>query len=87
MSKKIDKIYTEIISSLISRNKFENYEYAYDIINHLDLKSIYLAQPRLDEIKTIFDNNERNINKYLIIKYEDFFNDKKINFFYILFLY
>ena len=81
----IDEIYGEIIISLIKDGKLEDYDYAYDIINQLDLQSIDITQCIFKKIKEeLLLNNNRYISKYLISKKEDLFNDKIINFYYIL---
>ena len=83
-SKKIDEIYLEIIKSLIENNKFDNYEYIYNIIKQLDLESIDITKFIYDGIHDIINKNQ---NKYLISSKEDLFNNEKINYYYIILKY
>ena len=41
----------------------------------------------IDDIFKILNNNENYINDYILINNEDFSNEKKINFYFILFKY
>jgi hypothetical protein len=84
-SKTVDKIFLEIIISLI-KNKFEDYNYIENRIKQLDIESIKITQIMFNEIKAQLDNKESGINKFLISK-EDLFDDKKINLYYILLKY
>ena len=76
--KKIDEIYIEIINALISSKKIEDFEYAYNILEQLDLKNICLT-------KIIFDGlmNGQNYKVYEINNVEDLNDEKKINFYYL----
>ena len=84
-SKTIDEIYLEIIISLI-KNKFEDYKYIENKIKQLDFESINITQIMFNKIKSLLDNKESDINKYLRSKNKDLF-DKIINLFYILLKY
>ena len=79
LKKKIDEIYIEIINALISSKKIEDFEYAYNVLEQLDLKSISLT-------KTIFDGfmNGQNFEDYEINNIEDFNDEKKVNFNYLI---
>ena len=84
-SKNIDEIYIEIIYSLIFQKKLEDYEFSYNILTQLELKSIDITKKIFDNIKNILDNKNNNcISNYLIEKESDIFDVKKINFYYIL---
>ena len=83
-SKKIDEIYLKIIKSLIENNKFDKYEYIYNIIKELDLELIDITKTIFDGIHDIIKRKE---NDYLIDNKDDLFNNKKINFYYILLKY
>ena len=87
IEKKIDEIYSEIIITLIKKNKFEDYEYTYNIIQQLDLESIDITDSMFEEINNLLNNDEEIKNKYIISKVEDLFDDKKLNFYFILFKY
>ena len=84
ISKKIDEIYIEIIISLIESKKFD--EKAENIVKELDLENIDITIKMFDKISEILDSD-----KYYIInkleKAEDLYDEKKINFYYILFKY
>ena len=82
--KKIDEIYSKIIISLIKKNKFEDYEYTYKIIKTIDFESIDITNKIYEDINDLLNNNESIKNKYNIIKLEDLYDNKKINFYYIL---
>ena len=86
-SKNIDEIYIIIIKALIKLKKFEDYEYTYNIIDQLDLENIAITKLMLDELLIILKEDEDCINYYKIANIEDLFNEKKINFFYILLKY
>lgn len=86
-TKNIDEIYIIIIKALIKLKKFEDYEYTYNIIEQLDLENIAITKLMLDELLKILKEDEDCINYYKITKIEDLFNEKKINFFYILLKY
>ena len=85
-SKTIDEIYI-IIIALIKLKKFEDYKYTYNIIEQLDIENIAITQLMYDELLKILDEDVDYINDYKITKKEDLFNEKKINFFYILIKY
>ena len=86
-SKNIDEIYAEIIKTLIKKEKLENYEYTYNIIKQMDLESIDITEKIYGEIYNLLDENKNYVKEYLVIKEEDLFNYKKINFYYILLKY
>ena len=86
ISKNIDEIYSEIIKSLIISKKFDDYNYIYNIINELDLENINITKIIFDEIsKTL--NNKSNSKHYMISNIDELIDEKKINFYYILFKY
>ena len=86
-SKTIDQIYIDIIIDLL-KNKSENYNYIYNIITEMNLESISITKTMFEEIKNFVDDEKNGtINKYLISKYEDLFDENKISFSYILLKY
>ena len=87
LSKNIDEIYIEIIKALFKSKKIDDYTYTYNIINQLDLENIYITQTMYNGISELLNSNEDYINDYLINNKEDLFNEKKINFYYILLKY
>ena len=84
---KIDKIYTNIIISLIKSRKFEDYDYIINIMNQLELESITITKYMFEKLKILL-NKDMNIKYlYMILNVNDLFDIKKINFYYILFKY
>ena len=77
--KKIDEIYAEIINALIRSKKVEDFEYAYNVFEQLDLKNINLTKNIFDEIM----NKQNYIKDYEINNIEDLNDEKKINFYYL----
>ena len=86
ISKKIDKLYVEIIIGLIKNHKFEDYEYTYDLLDQLDFENIEITKYMFDELYKIL-KNEDIIKTYIISNEEDLTNINKINFYYILIKY
>ena len=84
---KVDEIYANIIIALIIKSKFEEYQNIYSIIKQLNLESIDITNIIYDKINNILESNEIIKNKYLISKTEDLNDEKKINFYFILFKY
>ena len=82
----LEKLYLYILIELIENKKLENYDFAHDILTNLDFENIDLNLNMLEKLKTIL-NDERYINDYKIEDLEDFFMEKKINFYYILIKY
>ena len=78
LKKKIDVIYLEIINALIRSKKIEDFEYAYNVFEQLDLKNINLTN-------TIFEGliNGQNYEYYEINNVEDLNNEKKVHFYYL----
>ena len=82
ISKKIDEIYIELITSLIKSKKFDSYEEIYKIISELELENIFITKTMFDKLSNILNSEE--CNYYIIKDREDLFIQKKINFYYIL---
>ena len=78
-----DDIYIKIIISLIKKNKFNDYDYVYNIINQLELETINITHHMYSELVNAL-NKEINLKDYIITKIEDFYNITKVNFYYIL---
>ena len=83
----IDEIYINIIIALISKKNFENLEYILNILNQLKIKNIDLNKTMFDKLNNFFKDNENIKKEYRIIKLEDLFIEKKINFYFVLFKY
>jgi hypothetical protein len=85
IKEKLDELYINIIGKLITSKKFEDNEYISDIMNQLDIENIHLSNEMFEKLSKIL--NESNLNDYTISKKEDLDNEKKINFYNILFKY
>ena len=81
---KIDKLYMKIIKWLILNKKFDDYEYTYNILNKIELFNVNLTKEMIDELYKILNEKKKYVIDYLIKSKEDLFNEKKINFHYIL---
>ena len=81
----IEEIYLNIIISLLEKEKLEDYEYASNIFDQLGLKTINITENIYNELKKIFDSDENYIKKYIIRNLEDLCDEKKINFYFIIF--
>ena len=86
ISIKIDKIYINIIEGLIKLNKFENFEYIYNIAEELDLESIEITRTMYEELYEIF-TKEEYVKIYIISDLNDLGIPIKINFYYFLLKY
>ena len=85
----IDKLYVQIIIGLIESNKFENFNFAYDIICQLNLEEIDVTKSMYDNIKQFLDNekNQKILNTYIIKEENDLKDESKVNFNFILINY
>ena len=84
---KIDELYMEIIKALIINKNIEDYECTYNLLNQIELINIDLTKEMFNDLLKFINENEKNINDYLIMNKEDLFNDKKINFYFIFLKY
>ena len=83
----IDKIYADIINSLIKNKKIENnYDDSIDILNQIDIENINITQEIYDKLNNTLNDNEI-INEYRIEKNDDIYDETKINFYYVLIKY
>ena len=85
--KKIDEIYIDIINSLIKKRKFDDYKYTSDVLNQLELKNIDITEKMTEELFKVLNSKEKYVNDYLILKNEDLYDEKKVNFYYIFKLF
>ena len=85
--KNVDEIYIDIIYILMKERKFEDYEYSNKILKELDLENIDITKYMLDNLNKFLNSNESYIIDYMINCVEDLVNEKKINFYYLLFKY
>jgi hypothetical protein len=94
--KNLDEIYGDILDALIRTNNFVDYKFSYNIIKKLDLENIYITETIFNKLYKTF-NNEDSVKNYVINFIKDDINnkiiddlnnnEKKINFYYILFKY
>ena len=77
-------MYIEIIVELIKQKKLENFEFTFDIIKQLNFEIIDITKIMLDKLYEILNNNEYYINDYIISNGKDLYNEKKLNFYFIL---
>ena len=59
----------------------------YKIIEQLDLENINITKSIFNEIFKTLSSNENLINQYRLNTFDDLFDSKKIDFYYILFKY
>ena len=87
LEKDVDEIYLEIILSLIKNKNIYNYSSIYEeVIEDLDLKSIYLNELMFKGIAQSLDENNDYLKKYQINDLKDL-DEEKIDFYYILIKY
>jgi hypothetical protein len=84
-NEKLDELYINIIGKLITSKKFEDNDYISDIMIQLDMENIHLSNEMFEKLSKFLI--ESNLEEYAISKKEDLDNEKKINFYYILFKY
>ena len=68
-------------------NNIINNKKNYNIINQLELENINITKIMFDELSQILNSNKSYINEYIILKEKDLYNEKKINFYFILLKY
>ena len=89
LSEKIDSIYIKIIIYLIINKKFDDYKYINDLFEELDLKFIKITKYMFYELNKALTNVNNIIisNNYNMKNPKDLLDEKKINFYYLLFKY
>ena len=85
----IEDVYTKIIIYLINNKKLEDYEYAKNIFEQMDMENIELTEKMFGELKNFFEleANKESICTFKIVNYKNLINQDFINFFFILFKY
>ena len=86
-SKKIDYIYVQIINYLIINKKLDDSEDTSNIISQLDLQNINITNDIFKDLEKLLIKEKDYIKEFIISKYEDLFDEKKITFYYMLFKY
>ena len=84
LGSKIDEIYMAIIKALINSDKFEDYDYIDKIFREIKLDKIDLTKYMVDELNKILNLDSDLVKPYLIMKVEDLFNIKVVNFYNLL---
>ena len=80
-------MYIEIIVALIKQKKLEDFEFTFDIIKQLNFENIDITKIMFDKLYEILNSNEYYINNYIISNGNDLYNEKKLNFYFILINY
>jgi len=86
-SNNVEELYLNLIISLIENEKLNDYEFTINILEQLELKTINITKTMYNKLKEIFDYKNNFIQKYMISKFEDLLDEKKINFYYIILYY
>ena len=86
-SLKVDEIIIKILIALIKSDKFDNGDYIFEIVNELELENIYITKTMFDELSKTLNMDNDYIRPYLIMKVEDLFDVKRINFYFFLIKY
>ena len=87
LSKNIDEIYSLIIKYLIENKKLINSDFTLNIFTQIDINSIYLTTAMFDTLSIILDKEKEYLKECIIKDYDDLFNNKIINFYFLLFRY
>ena len=85
LKKSIDEIYLEIIVNLITK-KINDYEFVINILEELELINIEITNEMFEKICKIL-KDEKYVKDYLILNIDDLYDEKKINFYFILIKY
>ena len=83
----LSEIYVEIIKSLIDNKKLDDYNYCSKIFEKISLDKIELTDNMINDLLTIFSNNEEYINKYNFSNEDDLMNENKMDFYMTIFKY
>ena len=81
-SANIYEVYTEILISLIKKDKLSDYEYASDIMSRMDMENIEINEYMFKKLEEVLNSNE--MMKYSIENNRDLNDSRKINFHYII---
>ena len=81
---KIDDLYCKIVISLIKSNNLNDFNSLNNIFKEIELDKINIENKILPSLQEAFEENNEFMEKF-IIKTEEDFDEKKINFYFILF--
>ena len=85
----LEEIYIEIVKSLLSNKKLDNYDYCSDILGQIELDKIDLTEKMIHDLIDVFNDEIINeyINEFDIKGVDDLFDEKKLNFYLTIFNY
>ena len=78
-------IYCDIFITLINNKKLDASDETLNLLKEMKIKELRLNKQLFNVLKEVLD--EKNLSNYEITDYEDFFDGKKIIFYFILFEY
>ena len=81
-SANIYEVYTEILISLIMKNKLSDFEYTSDIMSRMEMENIEVNEYMFKKLEEVLNSNE--MMKYSIENDRDLNDCRKINFHYII---
>ena len=81
---KLDELYCKILISLIKSNKFNDYNYLYNLLQAIEIEKISIGNAILTPLKEFLENNNDYMEQFIIKTEEDLYDEKIINFYYIL---
>lgn len=79
---KIEDIYVKVIESIIESSEFDEIKDIETIFSQLDLEVINIANIKYNELEKLTKNE-----KFMISQVQDLYNNKKINYYFILVKY
>ena len=83
----IDELYSLILISLFKTKKFRDYEYTVDIIKQMHMEEININEKIFQAILKFKELDNEHLKEFEISSQKDLFNNKKINFYYIILKY
>ena len=84
----VDKLYMDIFLNIFNTEKDSlSYDDVYKTLNYLEFEEINITEIMFIEFKAFIKREENNKNNFFIKTFEDLFNIKKINFYYIILKY
>ena len=87
ISMPIDQLYIDIIIALIKQKKFDDFDYTKNILDQMEIEKIFITETMFKKLCKLFNSTEDYIIDYSLTKKDDLFNEKNINFYYILLYY
>ena len=74
----------EIVESLVSNKKIENFEFCDNALAQIGFEKINLTEDMYNKLIEIFEQNEKYVNELKISELNDLFNEKKLNFYTLI---